>query len=124
MLNSDNKNMDVLHTTVTTTTVNSALSAEEEETESNEAPPDPFEILRQQCYERLNQTDATATTENTIAGKYCPGTFDGWLCWPDTAAGTSAYERCPEFITGFDPLSKYNHKNYIQTSICNHHENI
>lgn len=38
--------------------------------------------------------------------KFCPGTFDGWLCWPDTPAGTSAYEKCPEFITGFDPLSK------------------
>ena len=65
MLNSDNKNMNVLQTAVTTTV--SALSAEEEETESNEAPPDPFEILRQQCYERLNQTEA-ATTANSITG--------------------------------------------------------
>lgn len=41
-------------------------------------------------------------------GTYCPGTWDGWLCWPDTIAGSSAYASCPEFITGFDPLRKYN----------------
>jgi len=40
------------------------------------------------------------------AGTHCAGTFDGWLCWPDTAVGTSAYELCPDFITGFDPASK------------------
>lgn len=42
----------------------------------------------------------------SLAGVYCAGTFDGWLCWPDTAAGTSAYELCPDFITGFEPTSK------------------
>lgn len=42
-----------------------------------------------------------------LPGAYCAGTFDGWLCWPDTAAGTSAYELCPDFITGFEPTSKF-----------------
>uniref|UniRef100_A0A1I8PY96 G-protein coupled receptors family 2 profile 1 domain-containing protein n=1 Tax=Stomoxys calcitrans TaxID=35570 RepID=A0A1I8PY96_STOCA len=68
------------------------------------APPDPIEKLRAECWERLNQS----TTHNE-PGTYCPGTFDGWLCWPDTPAGKSAYERCPDFITGFDPL-RYAHK--------------
>uniref|UniRef100_A0A1B0C3R9 G-protein coupled receptors family 2 profile 1 domain-containing protein n=1 Tax=Glossina palpalis gambiensis TaxID=67801 RepID=A0A1B0C3R9_9MUSC len=54
-----------------------------------------------ECIERLNRTAA-----NFEPGKYCPGTFDGWLCWPDTAAGSTAYERCPDFVTGFEPSSK------------------
>lgn len=40
-------------------------------------------------------------------GQYCAGTFDGWLCWPDTPVGSFAYERCPDFITGFDPTRKF-----------------
>ncbi|KAL9918705.1 diuretic hormone 31 Receptor isoform 1-T11 [Glossina fuscipes fuscipes] len=57
-----------------------------------------------ECIERLNRT-----ATNFEPGKYCPGTFDGWLCWPDTAAGSTAYERCPDFVTGFEP-SRYAHK--------------
>ncbi|XP_076474060.1 diuretic hormone 31 Receptor isoform X1 [Bombus vancouverensis nearcticus] len=33
---------------------------------------------------------------------YCRMTFDGWSCWPNTPAGTTAYAQCPNFITGFD----------------------
>ncbi|XP_065369424.1 calcitonin gene-related peptide type 1 receptor isoform X2 [Calliphora vicina] len=122
MLNSgSSSSMDALTTTTTTTTASSlittkatnavtALAGVEEQTEVNETPPDPFEILRNECYERLNQTATAATTvTSTVTDKFCMGTFDGWLCWPDTPAGTSAYERCPEFITGFDPL-RYAHK--------------
>lgn len=43
----------------------------------------------------------------SLAGTFCPGTWDGWLCWPDTKAGSSAYVRCPEFKTGFDPDRKF-----------------
>uniref|UniRef100_A0A1B0GC90 Calcitonin receptor n=1 Tax=Glossina morsitans morsitans TaxID=37546 RepID=A0A1B0GC90_GLOMM len=57
-----------------------------------------------ECIERLNRT-----ATKFEPGKYCPGTFDGWLCWPDTAAGSTAYERCPDFVTGFEP-SRYAHK--------------
>ncbi|KAJ4434143.1 hypothetical protein ANN_16463 [Periplaneta americana] len=34
---------------------------------------------------------------------FCPGTFDGWSCWPETRAGSSAHAPCPDFVTGFDP---------------------
>ncbi|XP_011499887.1 PREDICTED: calcitonin gene-related peptide type 1 receptor-like [Ceratosolen solmsi marchali] len=34
---------------------------------------------------------------------YCPAIFDGWSCWPNTPAGTTAYTPCPSFVTGFDP---------------------
>ncbi|XP_031783545.1 calcitonin gene-related peptide type 1 receptor isoform X3 [Nasonia vitripennis] len=37
---------------------------------------------------------------------YCPAIFDGWSCWPNTPAGTTAYAPCPAFITGFDPTLK------------------
>ncbi|KAH8245816.1 hypothetical protein KR038_000057 [Drosophila bunnanda] len=63
-----------------------------------ESGPD-FDALRVACETRLNGS----------SGPRCAGTFDGWLCWPDTAAGTSAYELCPDFITGFDP-TRYAHK--------------
>lgn len=41
-----------------------------------------------------------------IPGSHCPGTWDGWMCWPATPAGASARALCPEFITGFDPTRK------------------
>ncbi|KAH8301713.1 hypothetical protein KR059_009842 [Drosophila kikkawai] len=65
-----------------------------------ESGPD-FDALRVACETRLNGSGS--------GGPRCAGTFDGWLCWPDTAAGTSAYELCPDFITGFDP-TRYAHK--------------
>ncbi|KAH8402462.1 hypothetical protein KR009_012047 [Drosophila setifemur] len=68
-----------------------------------ESGPD-FDALRLACETRLNASGHLAGT-----GPHCAGTFDGWLCWPDTAAGTSAYELCPGFITGFDP-ARYAHK--------------
>lgn len=34
-------------------------------------------------------------------------TFDGWSCWPNTPAGTTAYAQCPNFITGFDASRKF-----------------
>ncbi|XP_037956096.1 calcitonin gene-related peptide type 1 receptor-like [Teleopsis dalmanni] len=95
---------NVLTTTTTTSSNLVAGGIGTAESDGTEAPPDPFVKLRRQCYERLNKT-----ATNYVAGKLCPGTFDGWLCWPDTAAGTSAYEPCPDFIIGFDPL-RYAHK--------------
>ncbi|XP_002090917.3 calcitonin gene-related peptide type 1 receptor isoform X2 [Drosophila yakuba] len=81
-----------------------------------ESGPD-FDALRAACETRLNASGQLAGSEGpgagvgagAEAGTHCAGTFDGWLCWPDTAVGTSAYELCPEFITGFDP-ARYAHK--------------
>lgn len=41
------------------------------------------------------------------AGLYCEGTYDTWLCWPHTPAGTVAYLNCPDFIPGFKKERKY-----------------
>lgn len=32
---------------------------------------------------------------------YCPYRFDGYVCWPRALAGTTVYQKCPEFVTGF-----------------------
>ncbi|KAJ6641752.1 Calcitonin gene-related peptide type 1 receptor, partial [Pseudolycoriella hygida] len=66
---------------------------------------DPLWQKQLDCLEALNKTSAVSS-EN---GKYCKGTWDGWSCWPDTKAGSSAYTSCPEFITGFDP-TRFAHK--------------
>uniref|UniRef100_A0A1B6DAB7 Calcitonin receptor n=1 Tax=Clastoptera arizonana TaxID=38151 RepID=A0A1B6DAB7_9HEMI len=55
------------------------------------------------CLEQLNLT----TTHPE--GLYCEGTYDGWSCWQDTLAGSTARVPCPEFITGFDP-NRFAHK--------------
>lgn len=51
-----------------------------------------------------------------IAGTFCPGTWDGWLCWDDTLAGQSARAPCPEFKTGFDPARKLNYFVFFRRS--------
>ncbi|XP_055697911.1 calcitonin gene-related peptide type 1 receptor isoform X2 [Phlebotomus papatasi] len=58
---------------------------------------------RLECMEQLN------SSSTSMKGTYCPGTFDGWLCWPNTEAGTKAFAKCPDFVTGFDP-TRYAHK--------------
>ena len=89
MLNSGS-NMDLLTTiatatTTTSTTLSSLITTKatntvmptvvsgsvlEEQTEVNETPPDPFEILRNECYARLNQTEASTTTASSaVTGK-------------------------------------------------------
>lgn len=72
---------------------------------TTDATVDAFAQKRLECLDSLNETVETSSR----AGPFCRGTWDGWLCWPDTAAGTSAYALCPEFVTGFDP-TRFAHK--------------
>ncbi|XP_025158206.1 calcitonin gene-related peptide type 1 receptor isoform X1 [Harpegnathos saltator] len=51
---------------------------------------------REECW-KLKDMNTTLPPE-----PYCPLTFDGWSCWPNTPAGSTVYTRCPNFITGFD----------------------
>lgn len=48
---------------------------------------------------------------------YCPFTFDGWSCWPNTPAGSTVYAPCPSFITGFDASCKYHINIYTNVRI-------
>ncbi|KAM7410874.1 hypothetical protein PAMA_021033 [Pampus argenteus] len=47
----------------------------------------------------------------TDEGTYCNRTWDGWLCWGDTAPGT-VMQMCPEYFHDFDPAEKV-------TKVCN-----
>ncbi|XP_016106021.1 calcitonin gene-related peptide type 1 receptor [Sinocyclocheilus grahami] len=38
-------------------------------------------------------------------GPYCNRTWDGWLCWEDSAPGT-AVQLCPAYFQDFDPTEK------------------
>uniref|UniRef100_A0A8D0D715 G-protein coupled receptors family 2 profile 1 domain-containing protein n=1 Tax=Sander lucioperca TaxID=283035 RepID=A0A8D0D715_SANLU len=33
-------------------------------------------------------------------------TWDGWLCWDDTPAGTFASQNCPDYLFDFDPTGE------------------
>ncbi|KAM9342376.1 calcitonin gene-related peptide type 1 receptor-like [Pholidichthys leucotaenia] len=44
-------------------------------------------------------------------GVFCNRTWDGWLCWEDTAPGT-VVQMCPEYFQDFDPAEKV-------TKVCN-----
>lgn len=39
-------------------------------------------------------------------GLYCNRTWDGWLCWDDTPAGTYTSQNCPNYFPDFDPTGK------------------
>lgn len=47
----------------------------------------------------------------TDAGSYCNRTWDGWLCWRDSAPGT-VMQPCPGYFLDFDPNEKV-------TKVCN-----
>ncbi|XP_012282476.1 calcitonin gene-related peptide type 1 receptor isoform X2 [Orussus abietinus] len=55
---------------------------------------------QQECLEQL------ALNTTPPPEPYCPAIFDGWSCWPNTPAGTTAYAPCPDFVTGFDASLK------------------
>uniref|UniRef100_A0A3Q3XHU7 Calcitonin gene-related peptide type 1 receptor n=1 Tax=Mola mola TaxID=94237 RepID=A0A3Q3XHU7_MOLML len=44
-------------------------------------------------------------------GSFCNRTWDGWLCWVDSAPGT-VMQMCPEYFHDFDPAEKV-------TKMCN-----
>ncbi|KAE8293134.1 Calcitonin gene-related peptide type 1 receptor [Larimichthys crocea] len=41
----------------------------------------------------------------TEEGSYCNRTWDGWLCWGDSAPGT-VMQMCPSYFVDFDPAEK------------------
>ncbi|KAG5842626.1 hypothetical protein ANANG_G00179610 [Anguilla anguilla] len=53
------------------------------------------------CFEKMNRDQPYNKT-----GPYCNRTWDGWLCWDDTPAGTYAYQNCPNYFADFDSTEK------------------
>ncbi|XP_078287735.1 calcitonin gene-related peptide type 1 receptor-like isoform X2 [Rhinoraja longicauda] len=39
-------------------------------------------------------------------GSYCTRTWDGWLCWDDTPAGSTSVQHCPNYFRSFDYTEK------------------
>ncbi|CAG5007226.1 unnamed protein product [Parnassius apollo] len=62
--------------------------------------------LQKKCFFDVNVTYSTilpnSTSNVTDPNVNCPRTFDGWMCWDETPAGTTAAQACPEFIAGSD----------------------
>ena len=44
-----------------------------------------------------------------VAGLFCSRSWDGWLCWDDTPAGSYASQNCPDYFTDFDPSGEQRH---------------
>ena len=41
-----------------------------------------------------------------VAGLFCSRSWDGWLCWDDTPAGSYASQNCPDYFSNFDPTGE------------------
>ncbi|KAM6899566.1 calcitonin gene-related peptide type 1 receptor [Xenentodon cancila] len=53
------------------------------------------------CFEKMNRDPPYNKSD-----LYCNRTWDGWLCWEDTLAGTYTYQNCPNYFEDFDPTEK------------------
>uniref|UniRef100_A0A674ELU4 Calcitonin receptor like receptor n=1 Tax=Salmo trutta TaxID=8032 RepID=A0A674ELU4_SALTR len=91
------------------------LAVEVRETPEYEVPNIPLsttvtrsQILSAQfeCYLKI-----ISDPPRNEAGTFCNRTWDGWLCWDDSAPGT-AMQLCPVYFQDFDPSEK-------ATKVCN-----
>ncbi|XP_064410865.1 calcitonin gene-related peptide type 1 receptor [Latimeria chalumnae] len=73
------------------------------ETAVTEQSPVRQKIIDSQfkCYEKMNKDPAYRKP-----GLHCNRTWDGWLCWDDTPAGTYAFQDCPDYFQDFDTTEK------------------
>ncbi|KAK2886996.1 hypothetical protein Q8A67_015224 [Cirrhinus molitorella] len=53
------------------------------------------------CFEKMNRDQPY-----NKSGPYCNRTWDGWLCWDDTSAGTYTSQNCPNYFPDFDSTEK------------------
>ncbi|XP_064839091.1 calcitonin gene-related peptide type 1 receptor-like [Oncorhynchus masou masou] len=53
------------------------------------------------CFEKMNRDQPY-----NKSGLYCNRTWDGWLCWDDTPAGTVTWQNCPNYFRDFDSTEK------------------
>nr|XP_055076113.1 calcitonin gene-related peptide type 1 receptor [Misgurnus anguillicaudatus] len=53
------------------------------------------------CFEKMNRD-----LPYNKSGLYCNRTWDGWLCWDDTPAGTFMSQNCPNYFVDFDSTEK------------------
>ncbi|MBN3272468.1 CALCR protein, partial [Polyodon spathula] len=53
------------------------------------------------CFEKMYRDPSYNKT-----GPYCNRTWDGWLCWDDSPAGTYTSQNCPNYFPDFDSTEK------------------
>ncbi|KAG5264745.1 hypothetical protein AALO_G00257580 [Alosa alosa] len=63
------------------------------------------------CFEKMNMD-----RPYNKSGLFCNRTWDGWMCWDDTPAGTYGIQNCPNYFPDFDPTEKV-------TKYCDEHGN-
>ncbi|XP_023806243.1 calcitonin gene-related peptide type 1 receptor [Oryzias latipes] len=51
-----------------------------------------------ECYQKIMKENTHSRQE-----AMCNRTWDGWLCWDDTAAGVTSEQHCPDYFQDFDP---------------------
>ncbi|XP_034839487.1 calcitonin gene-related peptide type 1 receptor-like [Maniola hyperantus] len=69
--------------------------------------------LIKECYRRNTTHSQFVADLNEETDVYCPRTFDGFACWDETPAGSTAFQKCPSFIVGFDP-KRYAYKKCME----------
>uniref|UniRef100_A0A673HB12 G-protein coupled receptors family 2 profile 1 domain-containing protein n=1 Tax=Sinocyclocheilus rhinocerous TaxID=307959 RepID=A0A673HB12_9TELE len=47
-------------------------------------------------------------SSSDVTSPYCNRTWDGWLCWDDTPAGTYTSQNCPNYFPDFDSTGTIN----------------
>ncbi|TTH38799.1 Calcitonin gene-related peptide type 1 receptor [Bagarius yarrelli] len=60
-----------------------------------------------ECYQKMTKD----SNRDRNAGLMCNRTWDGWLCWDDVEAGSSATQHCPDYFKDFDTSE-------LATKIC------
>uniref|UniRef100_A0A8C1XHU2 Calcitonin gene-related peptide type 1 receptor n=1 Tax=Cyprinus carpio TaxID=7962 RepID=A0A8C1XHU2_CYPCA len=60
-----------------------------------------------ECYQKIMKD----SSQDRRVGPVCNRTWDGWLCWDDTEAGTPSEQHCPDYFQDFDPTE-------MVTKIC------
>lgn len=61
-----------------------------------EAEADFYKKKRQECLAAQRNSSLQFGNSTT-----CPWVFDGYLCWPETEEGITIFQKCPDFVLGF-----------------------
>lgn len=59
-------------------------------------------ILLREAKQNCTYKQLTKWTNTSHKGLMCDSTFDDVMCWPPTAAGTTAAQYCPSYISNFN----------------------
>lgn len=64
-------------------------------------------ILLREAKQNCTYKQLTKWTNTSHKGLMCDSTFDDVMCWPPTAAGTTAAQYCPSYISNFNVTGNF-----------------